>query len=108
MPQIGEIEPAELKRRIDRGDDILILDVREAEEIAHARFPGAVHLPMGELPSRISQLDSDREIVVVCHHGIRSAQVAAYLASMGFERVSNLSGGIEAWSASADPSTPRY
>ncbi|MGH7949059.1 MAG: rhodanese-like domain-containing protein [Candidatus Binataceae bacterium] len=108
MPRIGEIEPRELKHRIERGDDILILDVRELEEIAIARLRGAVNLPMGEVPSRITELDPNREIVVLCHHGIRSAQVAAYLASMGFERVSNLSGGIDEWSATVDPATPRY
>ncbi len=108
MSRIGAIEPRELKRRIDRGDDILILDVREPDEIAIARFPGALNLPMGEVPSRIAELDPDRETIVVCHHGIRSAQAAMYLASNGFERVSNLIGGIDEWSAAADPSTPRY
>lgn len=108
MPRIGEIEPRELKRRIDHGDDILILDVREPDEIAIARFPGAFNLPMGEVPARVAELDPDRETIVVCHHGIRSAQTAGYLASNGFERVSNLIGGIDEWSATVDPSTPRY
>jgi rhodanese-related sulfurtransferase len=62
---------------------------------------------MGDIPSRLTELDPDRETVVVCHHGVRSAQVAMYLASMGFEHVLNLSGGIDAWS-DADPTTPRY
>jgi rhodanese-related sulfurtransferase len=97
-----------LKRRVDQGERPLILDVREAEEIAIAAFPGAVHIPMGEITSRLSELDPDRETVVVCHHGIRSAQVAMYLARLGFERVSNLSGGIDAWSATVDPAVPRY
>jgi rhodanese-related sulfurtransferase len=108
MAHVGEIDPGELKRRLDSGEDLLIVDVREAEELALARFPRAIHVPMGELPSRLAELDANREIVVVCHHGIRSAQVAMYLASNGFERVSNLSGGIDAWSATVDPLTPRY
>jgi len=108
MSRIGEIEPRELKRKIDRGDDILILDVREPEEIAIARFPGALNLPMGDVPSRVAELDPDRETIVVCHHGIRSAQAAEYLASNGFERVSNLIGGIDGWSATVDPAIPRY
>jgi rhodanese-related sulfurtransferase len=97
-----------LKARLDRGESVLILDVREPFEIALAPFPGATHIPMGDIPSRLTELDPDRETVVVCHHGVRSAQVAIYLARMGFERVLNLAGGIDAWSEDADPSTPRY
>ncbi len=105
---IGKIDPVTLKARLDRGASVLILDVREPFEIALAPFPGATHIPMGDIPSRLSELDPDRETVVVCHHGVRSAQVAMYLAQMGFERVLNLAGGIDAWSEDADPSTPRY
>jgi rhodanese-related sulfurtransferase len=108
MAEIGELEPAELKHLLDRGDAIVVLDVREPEEIRLAAFPGAMHIPMGDIPSRLAELDPDAEWVVVCHHGIRSAQVAMYLARSGFERVSNLSGGIDAWSLSVDPATPRY
>src|SRR5258705_2284518 len=108
MPKIGVIDPAALKARLDRGDRIFILDVREAYEIFLAPFPGANHIPMGDIPSRLTELDPDQETVVVCHHGIRSAQVAMYLAQLGFERVSNLSGGIDLWSATVDPAVPRY
>ena len=105
---IGKIDPVTLKARLDRGESVLILDVREPFEIALAPFPGATHIPMGDIPSRLTELDPDQETVVVCHHGVRSAQVAMYLAQMGFERILNLSGGIDAWSEDADPSTPRY
>jgi rhodanese-related sulfurtransferase len=108
MAEIGAIEPTALKARLDRGDDVFILDVREPFEVSMAAFPGATHIPMGDVPSRLTELDPDRETVVVCHHGMRSAQVAIYLARMGFEHVLNLSGGIEAWSEDADPTTPRY
>ena len=111
MEKIGELEPLELKARRDRhdhNDKLVVLDVREPEEIAIAPFPDALHIPMGDIPSRLTELDSDAEWVVVCHHGVRSAQVAMYLARMGFERVSNLSGGIDAWSLTVDPATPRY
>jgi rhodanese-related sulfurtransferase len=108
MAEICEIEAAELKQRLDRGDELVVLDVREPEEVALASFPAAMHIPMGDIPSRMTELDPDAEWVIVCHHGIRSAQVAMYLARMGFERVSNLSGGIDAWSLTVDPSTPRY
>ena len=63
---------------------------------------------MGEIPTRLIELDPEADLVVVCHHGMRSAQVAQYLARSGFERVSNLSGGIDEWSATVDPATPRY
>jgi rhodanese-related sulfurtransferase len=108
MADIGAIEPTALKARLDRGDHVVILDVREPYEVFLASFPGATHIPMGDIPSRLTELDPDRETVVVCHHGIRSAQVAIYLARMGFEHVLNLSGGIDAWSETADPAIPRY
>ena len=108
MDELSEILPRELKERIETGDRPLILDVREPEEIALAAFPDAVHIPMGEVPARLSELDSRRETVVVCHHGIRSAQVAGFLATKGFVRVLNLTGGIDAWSLSVDSSVPRY
>ena len=108
MRDIEEIGPAELKARLERGDGVMIVDVREGEEVAIARFPGARHIPMGDIPSRLAELDPDRETVIVCHHGIRSAQVAMYLTRLGFERVSNLSGGIDLWSATVDPAVPRY
>jgi rhodanese-related sulfurtransferase len=108
MAEIGEIEPTELKERLARGEQLTVLDVREPEEIAIAAFPGAIHVPMGDVPSRLTELDPEAQWVIVCHHGIRSAQVAMYLVRMGFERVSNLNGGIDAWSLTADPSTPRY
>jgi len=107
MAQLAEIYPEELKPRLDRGEDVFILDVREPEEVALAAFPRATHIPMGDIPSRLTELDPDREIVVVCHHGMRSAQVAIYLGRMGFERVLNLAGGIDAWSEIA-PEVPRY
>ena len=108
MAHIGEIESAQLKQRLDRGDAVNILDVREPAEVELAPFPAALHVAMGEIPARLAELDAGAEWVVVCHHGIRSAQVAMYLARMGFERVSNLSGGIEQWSLTVDPATPRY
>jgi rhodanese-related sulfurtransferase len=108
MAEIIELSPHELKRRIERGESPLILDVREPEEIAIAAFPGARHIPMGDIPSQINELDPEADWVIVCHHGIRSANVALYLLRMGFERVANLSGGIDAWSLTVDPSVPRY
>ena len=106
--EIGEILPEQLNERLSRGERPVILDVREPEEIAIARLPTAIHIPMGEIPSRVGELDPEAETIVVCHHGIRSAQVAIYLARLGFERVSNLTGGIDLWSLKVDPALPRY
>jgi rhodanese-related sulfurtransferase len=108
MPTLDEVRPEDLQRRLAGGEQLIILDVREPGEVAVAAFPGAIHIPMGDISSRIAELDPERETVVVCHHGIRSAQVAGYLVRMGFERVLNLAGGIDAWSLLADPGVARY
>lgn len=108
LMEINQIDPAELKARLERDNRPFLLDVREIWEVRIASLPGAANIPMGEIPSRLSELDPARETVVVCHHGIRSAQVAVYLARRGFKRVINLTGGIDAWSREADPCVPRY
>lgn len=90
----------------------LLLDVREAWEVATARFelPGAnaVHMPMRELPVRLAELDPARPILGLCHHGIRSLQCIAFLLQRGYPDVYNIDGGIDAWSREVDPSVPRY
>jgi rhodanese-related sulfurtransferase len=108
MAALREIFPLELRERLRRGDSVCILDVRERAEIEIAALPGVTHIPMNDIPERIGELDPTRETIVVCHHGIRSAQVAIYLARSGFEQVVNLAGGINAWSLEADPTVPRY
>ena len=105
---VREISAVELKQQLDSRRPLVLLDVREPEELLLARLPGALHIPMGEVPGRLHELDPDAEIVVVCHHGIRSASVAQFLAQRDFARVVNLAGGIDAWSATVDPSVPRY
>ena len=107
VPELSEIQPAELKKRLAEGEKPLIVDVREPWEIAAASISGTLNIPMGDIPSRLSELDPDRETIVMCHHGIRSAQVATFLSRNGFEKVINLAGGIDAWS-DIDPSIPRY
>ena len=90
----------------------LLLDVREPWEVALAaiRIDGAasLHMPMNQVPARLAELDPARPIVCICHHGVRSAQVVAFLERQGFESVYNLAGGIAAWSAQVDASVPRY
>lgn len=102
------VSPAELKARWDRGDRPFLLDVREPFEYEIVRLPGATLLPLGELAQRQEELDRDREIVVYCHHGVRSVRAVSYLRGAGFGRARNLSGGIDAWAGSVDPELPRY
>lgn len=90
------------------GQSTLILDVREAWEFAIARLPGALHIPTGDIHSRIQELDRNAEIVVVCHHGIRSRRVAHLLEQNKFTRVINLSDGIAGWARDIDPEMPAY
>ncbi|HLH77618.1 MAG TPA: rhodanese-like domain-containing protein [Candidatus Binataceae bacterium] len=108
MAELGVITATQLAERMKRADRPVILDVREAFEVACAPFPDAIHVPMDEIPARLAELDKERETVVLCHHGMRSAQVAGYLHQSGFARVLNLAGGIEAWSCEVDPTVPRY
>ncbi len=105
---VGSLEPRELAGRLARGEAPLLLDVREADELAICALPGAVHIPLGELTRRWEELDSGAEVVCVCHHGIRSARAAAFLAQAGFERVWNLAGGVERWAHEVDPTMSRY
>ncbi len=104
---IPEMEPTELKRRLDAGDDVFVLDVREPHERNICDIGGEL-IPMGELPARVRELDSDREIVVVCRTGRRSAHVVGFLHQWGFDNVWNLRGGLHAWSDQVDPSIPKY
>lgn len=105
---VRAIDPAELKRRLDAREPPVVLDVRERDELAICALAGALHIPMGDVPRRVGELDPEREIVCVCHHGVRSANVAAWLANAGFERVANLSGGIDRWARDVEPTMPRY
>jgi len=103
-----QVAPQTLRQMLDTAEPVVLLDVREPEEVALVRLSGSVHIPMGEIPGRLHELDPDAQIVVYCHHGIRSANVAAYLAQRDFTDVANLAGGIDAWSLTVDPSLPRY
>lgn len=105
---IPEITPREAKERLDLGQTAL-LDVREDWEVAHCKIAGCVHIPLGKVRQMASEsLDPGAEIIVYCHHGTRSLMAANLLRALGFERVSNLTGGIDAWSVQVDASVPRY
>jgi rhodanese-related sulfurtransferase len=106
---IPQIQPQELKRLLECGAPVLLLDVREPQEYAWCHLPGSLHIPLGELPARIGELDVRDELVVVyCHHGIRSLSGAAILLQAGFPNVASLAGGIDRWAVQIDPSVPRY
>jgi rhodanese-related sulfurtransferase len=105
-----EITPTELSSMLAAGGpvDLVVLDVREPWEHATAHIEGSVLVPMGEIPSRLQELDPDAHIVTVCHAGVRSMNVAVWLRNQGLERVQSLRGGIDAWSREIDPAVPRY
>ena len=104
-----EITPHELNASMTAGASLVLLDVREGWEAEKAPFPGCLHIPMGDIPSRIHQeVDPDEHIVVICHHGVRSLNVTHYLRQAGIPNVQSLSGGIDAWSQTIDPAVPRY
>jgi rhodanese-related sulfurtransferase len=105
---IREISVEELKARRDRGEKPLVLDVREDWELQLASIPDVVHVPMNQLPARVSEFSPAVEIVVMCHAGGRSMRVAHFLANQGFTNVANLSGGISAWSQIVDATVPQY
>jgi rhodanese-related sulfurtransferase len=105
---VGEIAPGDLRGKVDRGEQFVLLDVREPEEVAIVRLPGSVHIPMGEVPGRLHELDPDKETIVYCHHGVRSLHVANFLAQRDFEHVMSLAGGIDAWAVEIEPGMRRY
>jgi sulfur-carrier protein adenylyltransferase/sulfurtransferase len=104
---IPQMSVQELKRRLDAGDDLFVLDVREPFEYQIANI-GATLIPQGQVPARLAEIDPAREIVVHCRSGARSQRVAEFLAGSGYARVSNLAGGILAWSDEIDPKVPKY
>jgi rhodanese-related sulfurtransferase len=105
---IREISVLELKSRRDRGENPLVLDVREPWELQLASIPDVVHVPMNQVPARMAELPRDAAIVVMCHAGGRSMRVAQFLSAQGFANVANLAGGISAWSQAVDATVPQY
>jgi rhodanese-related sulfurtransferase len=105
-----QLSPAGLKSMLQGKPDEkpVLLDVREPWEFQLANIAGSTLIPMGEIPSRIQDIDSSHPTVVICHHGARSLQVVAYLERQGFENLHNLQGGIDAWSREVDPTVPLY
>ena len=104
-----EISATELKQRIDNGDDIQIIDVREANEVAYCSIPNTIHIPLAQVLSRMDEIDPNRETVVHCKMGGRSARAIDALQRSGFAgKLINLRGGILGWSDEVDPTVPKY
>jgi sulfur-carrier protein adenylyltransferase/sulfurtransferase len=104
-----EISATELKERLDRGEDIQIVDVREDNEVAIAKIPNTIHIPLAQVLDRMSEIDPSRETVVHCKMGGRSARAIDALKRSGYQgSLTNLRGGIIAWSNEVDPSVPKY
>ena len=106
---IKQISAQELQQKIEQQDQpFVLLDVREASEFQFASIEGSILIPLNQIQERINELEKQQDIVVICHHGIRSQHVAEYLDNCGFTNVANLLGGIDAWSCQCDPEVPRY
>lgn len=104
-----ELSTDELKSLLDGGAEITLLDVREPWEVETSQIAGSTPIPMGDIPARFNrELDPDSHIVVVCHHGVRSLNVTAWLRQQGFDRVQSLRGGIDRWAREIDPTVPLY
>ena len=102
------ISPKELKARLDKGDRLVLVDVREEWEYSLAKLDNSILIPLGTLPQSLTRLDRDSEIIAICHHGMRSADATDFLLQQGFPNVKNLVGGIDAWSVQVDGTVPRY
>jgi rhodanese-related sulfurtransferase len=103
-----EITPKAVKERLDLGEKFLFIDVREAWEHEKARIEGSTLIPMREIPASRAQIEQAEDVIVFCHHGMRSMDVAVWLRGQGFDQARSMSGGIERWAAEVDPSVPRY
>ena len=105
---IIEITPREVKDLLARDDKVLFVDVREPWEYDATHIEGSVLIPLGQIPSNLARLENAEQLVLFCHHGMRSLDAAAWLRAQGVEGAKSMSGGIERWSAEIDPSVPRY
>ncbi len=105
---IKQISAITLQQRLADGEVLFLLDVREPHEFNYAHIKNSVLIPLNQIPKRLTELDPEQEIVLICHHGIRSLQAAEYLRQQGFRYVVNLTGGVAAWASDCDLTMPRY
>lgn len=111
-PGLATLSPTQAHDRLhdqrSEHESPLLLDVRESTEWDWVRIDGATHIPMAEIPGRLAEIPLDRDVIVICHHGIRSAHVGKWLLTQGYSRVFNLEGGIDEWAVRVDPELRRY
>ena len=103
-----DLSPADLHRRLQAGDDLQLIDVREEIEFEYCHLPGSRLIPLDELPRRAAEIRTEGPVVVICHHGVRSAHAAGYLRHLGRTNVLNLRGGVDAWALQVNPDFPVY
>ena len=104
-----EISVEETRRLLnEKTSEVLLIDVREPHEVALCRIAGATHIPMKQIPEHVGELPKNKHLLIHCHHGGRSLRVTQFLRANGFSTVSNVAGGIDAWSLTIDPNVPRY
>jgi len=97
MNPIPQIEPAKLRQRLQAGEQLNLIDVREDEEVAAGMIPGARHIPMNQIPSRLEEIDPDQEVIFICRSGYRSERVCEYLQQHGYDKCVNMTGGMLQW-----------
>lgn len=105
---IKQLSVTELKNKIEQDEPLFLLDVREPHEFKFANIANSTLIPLNQIPQRLGELDAEQDIVVICHHGMRSMQAAHFLVNAGFKNITNLMGGIDAWSRECDGSVARY
>jgi len=103
-----QISAKELQEKITNETNLILLDVREANEFQFAHIEGSLHIPLSQIPFRLQDIDTTKECVVICHHGMRSQQAANFMLKSGLSNLYNLSGGIDAWSVDCDNTVSRY
>ena len=111
MPETLEVTPQEVRARLDGGESLALIDVREPQEFEVARIEGAELIPMQSIPEQLQRLEGladDRPLMVFCHHGVRSLNVAVWLRQQGIENCFSIAGGIDRWSREVDPQVPQY
>jgi rhodanese-related sulfurtransferase len=108
MMAIKQISAVVLQQRMANDEMLFLLDVREPREFEFTHIAGSVLMPLNQIPQRLTELDPEQEIIMICHHGMRSQQAAYYLEQQGFKNIVNLTGGVAAWASDCDLSMPRY
>ncbi len=111
MAETLELTPHELQARLNEGDHVVVIDVREPDEVAISQLPGSVLIPMQSVPGEFQRLEAladESDLAILCHHGVRSLNVVAWLRQRGIENCFSVAGGIDRWSTEINPGVPRY